>query len=123
PPHHHYVISITLDDHEQLISTDVSEVVLPGGESSVVIENLMLPTDRPRVILVNHHDQTYAQVTFDQASLEAVTAYPIVDPNSTAIATVWSTLWTMVRHATLPAATFVRAAAKLSNSIYDVSLH
>ncbi|HIY86044.1 MAG TPA: aminopeptidase N [Candidatus Yaniella excrementavium] len=122
-PHHLFVSVFTLDDDEQLVSTDESEVVLPGGESSVVIENLMLPTDRPRVILVNHHDQTYAQVTFDQASLEAVTAYPIVDPNSTAIATVWSTLWTMVRNATLPAATFVRAAAKLSNSIDDVSMH
>lgn len=122
-PHHLFVSIFALNDDNQLISTDDSEVVIPTGESSVVVEGLTISTDRPRVVLVNHHDQTYAQVAFDQESLEAVTTYPVVDPDSTAIATVWSTLWTMVRNATLPAVAFVRAAAKLSNSIDDVSMH
>ncbi|MDN6351373.1 MAG: ERAP1-like C-terminal domain-containing protein, partial [Yaniella sp.] len=52
-----------------------------------------------------------------------VTTSPVIDPQSTAIATVWSTLWTMVRNATFSATSFVRAAAKLANSIDDVSMH
>lgn len=122
-PHHIFVSIFTLDDNDQLVSSSESEVVIPTGETSVIVEDLTIPADQPRVVLVNHHDQTYAQVAFDQASLEAVTTYPVIDPDSTAIATVWSTLWTMVRNATFSATSFVRAAAKLANSIDDVSMH
>src|SRR5699024_3628494 len=99
-PHHMFVSVFTLDDNDQLVSSSGSEVIIPVGDTSVIVEDLTLPADQPRVVLVNHHDQTYAQVAFDQASLEAVTTYPVIDPHSPAIATVWSTLWTMVRNAT-----------------------
>src|SRR5699024_10751963 len=59
----------------------------------------------------------------DEASLQAATNYPIDDAESTAVATIWSTLWTMVREASLPATHFVRAVAKLSNDVEDVSMH
>lgn len=122
-PHHLFVSVFALNDDEQLVQEAESQVVIPPGATSVAVEDLTVPADQPRAVVVNHHDQTYAQVAFDQASLEAVTTYPVIDPDSTAVATVWSTLWTMVRSATLPASDFVRAVAKLGNSIDDVSMH
>src|SRR5699024_3771423 len=96
---------------------------LPAGSASVVADRFFVDNSAPRVVLVNHHDYTYAQVELDQASLEAVTKYPIINPDSTAVATVWSSLWTMVRHASLPAADFIGAVARLSQTIDDVSMH
>lgn len=122
-PHHLFVSVFTLNDDDQLVSSAETQVVMPTGATSVAVDDLRVPVDQPRVVVVNHHDQTYAQVAFDQASLEAVTTYPVVDPHSTAVATVWSTLWTMVRNATLSATAFVRAVSKLGNAIDDVSMH
>lgn len=122
-PHALYVSVFSLNDDKQLVNTAQAEVLIPAGETSVTIDNISIPEHEPRVVVVNHHDQTYAQVVFDQESLEAVTNYPVIDPESTAVATVWSTLWTMVRQATLSASDFVRAVAKLGHDIDDVSMH
>ncbi|HEY4557475.1 MAG TPA: aminopeptidase N [Enteractinococcus sp.] len=122
-PHALYVAVFELNEQEELISTAESDVLLAAGETSARADQLNAPVDVPRAVIVNQHDQTYAQVKFDDETLQAVTSYPIVDPESTAVATVWSTLWTMVRQASLPASDFIRAVAKLSNSIEDVSMH
>lgn len=122
-PHNLYVSVFSLTTDHELVSVGETEIVLADGEASVAVEGIKVPTAQQYVVLVNHHDQTYAQVAFDQVSLQAVTNYPIVDPNSTAVATVWSTLWTMVRQATLSGPDFVRAVAKLGNDIDDVSMH
>lgn len=122
-PHTFYIAALTLNDADQLVVTDQAQVELPAGSASVVADQFIVDNSVSRVVLVNHHDHTYAQVQLDQASLEAVTTYPIIDPDSTAIATVWSSLWTMVRHASLPAADFIGAVARLSHTIDDVSMH
>lgn len=122
-PHQFYVSVFTLNANNELVSTAESQVDIPAGQTSVVVDDLRVPTHEPRAVVVNHHDQTYAQVVFDQASLDAVTTYPVIDTGSTAVATVWSSLWTMVREATLPAPAFVRAVAILSDTITDVSVH
>lgn len=122
-PHKLFVSVFTLNDDNVLVSETESEVALAAGESSVVVEGLTVPMNQPRAVVVNHHDQTYAQVAFDQATLQAVLNYPIEDPQSTAVATVWSALWTMVHQANLAAPDFVRAVAKLGNEIDDVSMH
>src|SRR5699024_8213375 len=57
-PHHIFVSIFTLDDNDQLVSSSESEVVIPTGETSVIVEDLTIPADQPRVVLVNHHDQT-----------------------------------------------------------------
>ena len=122
-PHTLFVAVLTLNENDQLVVTDQVPVEIPSGRASVVVEQLTVEDSRPRVVLINHHDQTYAQVQLDPASLEAVLTYPVIDPDSTAVATVWSSLWTMVRQASLPAADFVTAVARLSESINDVSVH
>jgi aminopeptidase N len=120
-PHALTVAIFTLNDEEELVSTTEADLVL--DEASVTVEALQVPADVPRAVIANQHDATYAKVAFDQATLDAVTSYPVVDPDSTAVATIWSTLWTMVHEATLPAADFIRAANNLSHSIEDVSMH
>lgn len=122
-PHTFHIAVLTLNDADQLVVTDQAQVELPAGSASVTVDQLVVDTSAPRVILVNHHDHTYAQVQLDQASLEAVTTYPVIDPDSTAVATVWSSLWTMVRHASLSAADFIGAVARLSHAVNDVSMH
>lgn len=122
-PHALYVAVLELDDTGQLVVTDQAQFDFRTGQPSVTFEQLTMDPTRPRVVLVNHHDQTYAQVQLDQASLEAVTTYPVVDPDSTAVATVWSSLWTMVRQASLPAGKFIEAVTRLSHTIDDVSMH
>lgn len=122
-PHAFSVAVLTLDDADQLVTTSATEVVLPGGQSTVELEQLQVPRDATRALILNHHDETYAQVDFDTVTLQAVTSYPVKTDNTTMVATIWSTLWTMVRHATLPAAEFIRAVTKLSHTIQDVSIH
>jgi len=120
-PHAFTVAIFTLNDEEELVSTTEADLVL--DEALATVESLQVPADVPRAVIVNQHDATYAKVAFDQATLDAVTRYPVIDPDSTAVATIWSTLWTMVHEATLPAADFIRAANNLSYSIEDVSMH
>ena len=122
-PHTLYVAVLTLNDAEQLVVTDQAQVEFAAGSASVSVEKLVVDNSAPRVVLVNHDDHTYAQVQLDEASLDAVTSYPVIDPESTGVATVWSSLWTMVRQARLPAAGFIGAVARLSHAIDDVSMH
>lgn len=122
-PHALYVSVFTLNDQNQLVSSAQSEIVIPAGVASVRVEDLTVDDSEPRAVILNHHDQTYAQVEFDDISLHTVLQYPVVDLESTAVATVWSGLWTMVRQATMPAADFIRAVGSLGNAIQDVSIH
>ncbi|GAA2038275.1 aminopeptidase N [Yaniella flava] len=122
-PHKLYVSVFTLNAVNELENSSRSDVIIPAGKSTAHIADLRVPLEQTYVIVVNDHDQTYAQVAFDESSLDAVTNYPIRDPESTAVATVWSSLWTMVRQAEMPAADFVRAVAKLGDSLVDVSMH
>lgn len=122
-PHALHVAVLSLNDDHELSSTAEAAVVIPAGASSVVVDELNVSESTPQAVLVNQHDRTYAQVEFNETTLEAVTNYPVDEPDSTAVATIWSTLWTMVRQASFPAADFVRAAIKLGNSIDDVSTH
>ena len=122
-PHTLYIAVLTLNNDDQLVVTNQARVDIPAGSAAVAVDQLIVDNSAPRVVLVNHHDQTYAQVQLDPASLDAVTTYPVIDPDSTAVATVWSSLWTMVRQAALPAADFIGAVVRLSHSISDVSMH
>ena len=122
-PHALCVAVFLLNDDDQLVSTAEADVVLSADQPSGKVADLRVPAETTRAVIVNQHDQTYAQVELDAATLAAVTTYPIVDPDSTSVATVWSTLWTMVRQASLPAADFIGAVTNLSPSIEDVSMH
>lgn len=122
-PHDLFVSVFTCNADKQLIEHQEQHVVIESGQAVTPVEGIHVPNDQPRTVVVNHHDHTYAQVALDDASLQAATNYPIIDPESTALATIWSTLWTMVREASLPATQFVRAVAKLSNDVEDVSMH
>lgn len=122
-PHALHVAVLSLNGNHELISTAETAAVIPAGNTSVTVDELKVSVGAPQAVIVNQHDHTYAQVEFDDATLKAVTNYPVVDPDSTAVATIWSTLWTMVRQTSLPAADFIRAAIKLGNTIDDVSTH
>src|SRR5690625_2396758 len=122
-PHDLFVSVFTCNADKQLIEHQEQHVVIESGQAVTPVEGIHVPNDQPRTVVVNHHDHTYAQVALDDASLQAATNYPIDDAESTAVATIWSTLWTMVREASLPATHFVRAVAKLSNDVEDVSMH
>lgn len=122
-PHAFCVAVFTVNDADQLASIAETDVAFGDDEDSVPVTDIRIPQDAKRAVIVNQHDHTYAQVEFDEDTLTAVTRYPMVDADSTAVATVWSTLWTMVRQASLPAAEFITAVTNLGHTIEDVSIH
>lgn len=122
-PHAFSLAVLTLDAQDQLVNISESSVVLPTGQRLVSLESVRVPSDTSRAVILNSQDETYAQVVFDAETLHAVTNYPVADADSTTGATIWSTLWTMVRQATLPADDFVQAVARLSPTITEVSMH
>src|SRR5699024_1175975 len=122
-PHDLFVSVFICNADRRLIKHQEQHVVIESGQATIPVENIVVPNDQPRIVVVNHHDHTYAQVALDEASLQGATNHPIDGAESTAVATIWSTLWTMVREDSLPATHFVQAAAKLSNDVEDVSMH
>lgn len=122
-PHAFSVAVLTLNAQQQLVTTTEAPVVLPAGQRSVLLDSVRVPDDPVRAVIVNSQDETYAQVVFDEETLHAVTNYPVLDAGSTTVATIWSTLWTLVRQATLTADEFVQAVARLSPTITEVSMY
>ncbi|GAA4472800.1 aminopeptidase N [Enteractinococcus fodinae] len=122
-PHALSLAVLTLNAQQQLANISESPVVLQTGQRSVSLTSKRVPREAVRAVIINSQDDTYAQVVFDEQTLHAVTNYPVSDSSSTTVATIWSTLWTMVRQASFPAAEFVRAVATLSPTINEVSMH
>lgn len=77
-------------------------------------------SDRPRLILPNEKDLTYAKLSLDAESVAAALSYPIADP--LARATVWASLWSMTRDAELSAERFVQAVSRLGLQIPEVAV-
>ncbi|TLP73184.1 aminopeptidase N [Nesterenkonia sphaerica] len=94
----------------------------PTAESGLTpVTGLQLPAaETPRVVLPNDDDLTYAKVVLDADSIDAALTYPLGDP--LARATVWASLWSMVRDGLLAADRFVEAVLRLGLQIPEVSV-
>ncbi|WP_244924662.1 aminopeptidase N [Auritidibacter ignavus] len=95
--------------------TTETTVSLQGHESQVSAPHT------PRLLLANDRDLTYARLQLDPASVSAALTYPIADDLASGV--TWASLWTMVRHAELPAEDFVAGVARISPQINDVGVH
>ncbi|MCH8564957.1 aminopeptidase N [Nesterenkonia sp. LB17] len=87
-------------------------------EGLTPVPELSVPADRPRLLLPNEDDLTYAKLSLDPESLAAVLTYPVADP--LARATVWAALWSMVRDGELPARRFLAAVQQLGLGIDEI---
>ncbi|KUG58140.1 aminopeptidase N [Nesterenkonia jeotgali] len=88
----------------------------PNGVTEV--PELSVPEGRPRLLLPNEEDLTYAKLSLDAESVAAVLTYPVADP--LARATVWAALWSMVRDGELPARRFLTAVQQLGLGIEEI---
>ncbi len=77
---------------------------------------------RPDVLVVNDDDLTYAKVRFDANSLQNILAHPTGFADALPRMTVATALWDMVRHAELPAETFVDYVLALVDGLHDSTL-
>lgn len=75
---------------------------------------------RTRLILPNEQDLTYAKLTLDPQSVAAVLTHPVDDP--LARATVWASLWSMVRDGELSARRFLEAVMDLGLRIPEITV-
>ncbi|NDK30403.1 aminopeptidase N [Nesterenkonia haasae] len=90
-------------------------------EGMTPIPGVQLPDEEtPRLILPNDEDLTYAKVILDTASVEAALTYPVGDP--LARATVWASLWSMVRDGLLEADRYVNAVLRLGLQTPEVTV-
>ncbi|RJN31327.1 aminopeptidase N [Nesterenkonia natronophila] len=98
-----------------------AELSTTAPEGLTPVPGLQLPAqETPRVVLPNDQDLTYAKVVLDAASVDAALTYPIGD--ALARATVWASLWSMVRDGLLVAERFVDAVLQLGLHIPEVSV-
>lgn len=83
-------------------------VQIPADAAGEPIRVTSVPQDgRPRLILPNEKDLTYAKLLLDPGSVAAALRFPVADPLGRA--TVWAALWSMVRDGELPASRYVDA--------------
>ncbi|MCT2007253.1 aminopeptidase N [Micrococcus lylae] len=104
-----------------LMRTDSVTVDVAEGVERTPIRGLEVPEHGVRLVLPNDEDLTYAAVSLDQISLDAVLTHRIADP--LAQATVWASLWAMVRGGELSVAAFVDAVEALADTIAPVAVY
>lgn len=122
-PHVIRVGLFTLDGTGTLsrVQSVPAELDPQAPEGLTPVPGLQLPGEEtPRLILPNDEDLTYAKVILDSASVEAALTYPIGDP--LARATVWASLWSMVRDGLLAADRYVDAVLRLGLQIPEVAV-
>ncbi len=90
----------------------------PAGLTPV--PGLVVPQDQPRLVLPNDQDLTYAKLSLDPESVAAALTLPLNDP--LARATVWASMWSMVRDGELPAPEFIKAVSELGLQIPEAAV-
>ncbi|OYN88753.1 aminopeptidase N [Parenemella sanctibonifatiensis] len=123
---HRLQVGLYRSGADGLVRTELIETELAAGEPTEgvrrhpVAEATGLPV--PDLVLVNDDDWTYALVRLDDRGRETVLAQlsRLGDPMARAV--IWSSLWTAVREAELPAARFVQAVAEHAPAETDISL-
>ncbi|MDY6055382.1 aminopeptidase N [Micrococcus sp.] len=121
-PHAVRVGVYSLDERGVLVRSAQVQADVAAGDAGArtPLPGLTVPAGT-RLVLPNDDDLTYAALTLDEASLEAVLAHPVADP--LAQATVWAALWGMVRDGELPVVRFLGAVEELSGRIEPVAVH
>ena len=111
PVHRPHVIDLgiyALTQNGQLALESTTAVQIPADASGEPVEVATVPEDdRPRLILPNEKDLTYAKLRLDPASAAAALRFSVEDPLDRA--TVWAALWSMVRDGELPSSQFLDA--------------
>ncbi|GAA1148176.1 aminopeptidase N [Nesterenkonia lutea] len=120
-PHRIRVGVHALDAAAQVLRLEaVAEVFLDPSapEGLTEVPALRVPAGRPRLVLPNENDLTYAKISLDAESVAAVLTWPVADP--LARATVWAALWSMVRDGELSARKFLTAVQTLGLDIEEI---
>ena len=104
-----------------LVRTGQTAVEVPAGQARTPLTELEVPADGVRLVLPNDEDLTYAKLTLDDASLDAVLTHPVADP--LAQATVWAALWSMVRDGDLSVRAFIQAVGRLGASLREPGVY
>ena len=112
----------SLDPESGVLTRDDSvPLQIRREDSGSALEVVGLRTEGPpRLVLPNEQDLTYAKLSFDQESVAAVLSHPVEDP--LARATVWASLWSMVRDGELPARRFLEAVMDLGLRIPEITV-
>ncbi len=96
-------------------------VQIPADAAGEPIRVTSVPQDgRPRLILPNEKDLTYAKLRLDPESVAAALRFPVADPLGRA--TVWAALWSMVRDGELPAGRYVEAVMDHGLEVPEISV-
>ncbi len=104
-----------------LMRTDSATVDVAAGVERTPVRGLEVPEHGVRLVLPNDEDLTYAAVSLDDVSLDAVLTHRIADP--LAQASVWASLWAMVRGGELSVPAFVTAVEQLADTITPVAVY
>ncbi|XNZ01137.1 aminopeptidase N [Micrococcus luteus] len=104
-----------------LMRTGSVTVDVAAGAERTPVRGLEVPEHGVRLVLPNDEDLTYAAVSLDDVSLDAVLTHRIADP--LAQASVWASLWAMVRGGELSAQAFVAAVEELADTIGPVAVY
>lgn len=120
-PHVLKVGRYELDASQRLVIMEQTQLELDDERDRTPVPGISADASRPRLLLINDEDLTYAKIRLDDRSLETVLNYPLTDQLSAA--TVWAALWNAVRDAYLPAEDFIGAVCRVGKSLTDVGLH
>ncbi|WP_147107252.1 aminopeptidase N [Nesterenkonia populi] len=121
-PHVVEVGLYVLDDEGRLSlhSSAPLELTADAEGGLTPVPGLVVPEGQPRLILPNEQDLTYAKLSLDPESVAAALTLPLNDP--LARATVWASMWSMVRDGELPAPEFIKAVSELGLQIPEAAV-